>query len=158
MKIVRSILFGVICAGALVVVVHAQDPASGQPADTTIPRNSRFYIQPMDGFETYLAAAMRKKEVPIVIVTDLDLADFIVSGTHDKKSAGWAKTIFLGDTRSNASASMQVTNIKTHVVVYADSSDRSSANRGERSTAEKLAKYLKQKIEDDEKKAGKTRQ
>jgi len=100
----------------------------------------------MDGFETYLAAALRKKEVPLVIVAEPDLADFIVS-------AGWAKTIFMGDTRGSASASMQVVNVRTHVIVYADSSNRSSANNGERSTAEKLAKYLKKKIEDDEKKA-----
>ena len=46
---------------------------------------------------------------------------------------------------------MQVVNVKTKVVVYADSSHRTSANRGERSTAEKLAKYLKKKVEDDEK-------
>ena len=107
----------------------------------------------MDGFETYLAAALRKKEVPLTLVTVPDYADFVISGTHEKKNAGWAKTIFLGDSRASASASMQVVNVKTKVVVYADSSDRSSANRGERSTAEKLAKYLKQKIEDDEKKA-----
>jgi hypothetical protein len=121
-------------------------------ADTRIPRNSRVYIAPMNGFETYLAAAFRKKEVPLIIVTERDNADFEISGTHDKKNAGWAKTIFLGDARGSASASMQIINMHTKVVVYADSSDRSSANRGERSTAEKLAKYLKQKIEDDEKK------
>jgi hypothetical protein len=125
------------------------------PADTTIPRNSRLYIAPMDGFETYLAAAIRKKGVPIVMVADESLADFVVTGNHEKKNAGWAKTIFLGDSRSSASASMLVINVKTRVVVYADSSHRRSANRGERSTAEKLAKYLKKKIEDDEKRAGK---
>jgi len=38
------------------------------------------------------------------------------------------------------------------VVVYADSSDKKSANRGYRSSAEKLAKYLKKKMESDEKK------
>lgn len=122
------------------------------PADTRIPRNSRVYIAPMDGFETYLAAAFRKKEVPLVIVTEPEFADFMISGTHEKKNAGWAKTIFLGDARSSASASMQVVNMRTKVVVYADSTHRGSANRGERSTAEKLAKYLKRKIEDDEKK------
>jgi hypothetical protein len=106
----------------------------------------------MAGFETYLAAAIRKKEVPLVLVTNRNAADFEISGTHDKKKAGWAKTIFMGDARDTASASMQVVNLKTGVVVYADSSHRDSANRGERSTAEKLAKYLKQKIEDDEKK------
>jgi len=120
-------------------------------ADTRIPRNSKIYIEPMDGFGVYLTAAIRKKEVPLIVVTEPDYADFTISGTHDTKKAGWAKTIFLGDGRDSASASIQIVNVRTKVVVYADSSHRSSANRGERSTAEKLAKYLKQKIEKDEK-------
>jgi hypothetical protein len=146
-----TILLVAVCLGIGAIAAVAQDAARGVAADTVIPRNSRFYIEPMDGFETYLAAAIRKKEVPIVIVTEPDMADFVISGTHDVKSAGWAKTIFLRDVHPSASASMQVTNTKTHVVVYADSSNRSSANRGEASTAEKLAKYLRKKIENDEK-------
>jgi len=42
---------------------------------------------------------------------------------------------------------------RTKVVVFADSSHRYAANRGQRSTAEKLAKYLGKKIKQDEKKA-----
>lgn len=121
------------------------------PADLRIPRNSKVYLAPMDGFEVYLAAAMRKKEVPLVMVTERESADFEITGNHDQRNAGWAKTIFLADARSTASASIQVVNLRTKVVVYADSSHRNSANRGERSTAEKLAKYLKKKIEDYEK-------
>lgn len=127
-----------------------------------IPRNSKVYIAPMlsedatkpqaQGFETYLAAAMRKKNVPMLIVADESMADFIIEGTADQKGAGWAKKVFLGDFRKSTSSSMSVTNLKTGIVAYADSSDRSSANRGMRSSAEKLAKYLKRKIEDDEKK------
>jgi hypothetical protein len=127
-----------------------------------IPRNSKVYIAPMVsedpaqskslGFESYLAAALRKKDVPLLIVADQSQADFIIEGTADKKAAGLAKKILLGDFRKSTSASMTVTNLRTGVVAYADSSDRSSANRGLRSSAEKLAKYLKRKIEDDEKK------
>lgn len=127
-----------------------------------IPRNSKIYIAPMlsedpskpqaQGFETYLAAALRKKDVPLLIVANESQADFIIEGTADKKGGGWAKKVFLGDFRNSTSASMAVTNLRTGVVAYADSSDRSSANRGLRSSAEKLAKYLKRKIEDDEKK------
>ena len=98
------------------------------PADTRIPAGAKIYIAPMDGFETYLAAALRKKEVPLVITAERGQADFEITGTAEKKNAGWAKTIFMGDTRGSASASMQVTNLRTNVVVYADSSDRSSAN------------------------------
>ena len=108
-----------------------------------------------EGFESYIAAALRKKEVPLLMVADPKDADFVIEGTADKKGAGWAKKIFAGDYRSSTSASMTVTNTKTNVIVYADSSDRASANRGFRSSAEKLAKYLKRKIEDDEKKMSK---
>lgn len=136
-----------LCASAAL----AQDQNSQHRNDTLIPRNSKVYIAPMDGFEIYLAAAMRKKGVPLVMVTDRDQADFEITGTHEKNEAGWAKTIFVSP-QPSATASMQVVNLKTKVVVYADSSHRTTANRGERSTAEKLAKYLKKKIEDDEKK------
>ncbi|HEV7744806.1 MAG TPA: hypothetical protein VGO56_07400 [Pyrinomonadaceae bacterium] len=127
-----------------------------------IPRNSKIYIAPIvsedqnkpqaQGFESYLAAALRKKDVPLLIVADASQADFIIEGTADQKGAGWAKKIILADFRKSTSASMTVTNLRTGVVAYADSSDRSSANRGLRSSAEKLAKYLKKKMEDDEKK------
>lgn len=129
-----------------------------------IPRNSRVYIapfksesteKPTEGFESYIAAALRKKKVPLLIVSIPDGADYIIEGTADKRGAGWAKKIFLGDYRASTSASITVTNVLTKVVAYADSSDRSSANRGLRSSAEKLAKYLKRKIEDDEKKLAK---
>lgn len=135
----------------------ATDPFVAQ----LIPRNSRVYIAPMksedtkkpiDGFETYLAAALRKKSVPLIMVADRSQADFEILGTADKKGGGWAKKVLLADFRDTTSASMSVVNIKTGVVAYADSSHRSSANRGFRSSAEKLAKYLKKKIEDDEKK------
>lgn len=126
-----------------------------------ISRNSRVYIAPIrpedpnqpqaEGFESYLAAALRKKSVPLVIVADRSQADFIIEGTADQKGPGWAKKLILQDFRKSTSASITVTNLKTGVVAYADSSDRSSANRGLRSSAEKLAKYLKKKIEDDEK-------
>src|SRR5438128_1176701 len=157
--IIGSVLVTILCLATFAAGQESslQDKPATQtstPAtDTRIPRNSKVFIAPMDGFETYLAAAIRKKEVPVVMVADRDQADFEITGTHDKKSAGWAKTIFMGDTRSTASASMQIVNLKTKVVVYADSSHRGSANRGERSTAEKLAKYLKEKIENDEKNA-----
>jgi hypothetical protein len=127
-----------------------------------IPRNSKIYIAPImpedpnnlkaEGFEHYLAAALRKKNVPLIIVADRSMADFIIEGTANQKDPGWAKKIILADFRRSTSASITVTNLRTGVVAYADSSDRSSANRGLRSSAEKLAKYLKRKIENDEKK------
>ena len=169
-------LLAVIGANAQTPDSTAKDQSSDKPAPPTypdkvpddpfraqlIPRNSKVYIEPIksedpnkpqaQGFESYIAAALRKKGVPLLIVADRSQADFVIAGTADKKGAGWAKKIFLGDFRNSTSASMTVTNARTGVVAYADSSDRASANRGLRSAAEKLAKYLKRKIEDDEKK------
>ena len=124
-----------------------------------IPRNSKVFIESFQaegdkatGFDNYLAAALRKKNVPLIVVRDLNEADFVISGSADKKGVGWAKKVFLGDFRPTTDASFQVINLKTKVVAFADSSHKESANRGMRSSAEKLAKYLKKKMEDDEKK------
>jgi len=124
-----------------------------------IPRNSKVFIESFQaegdkatGFDNYLAAALRKKNVPLIVVRDLNEADFVISGSADKKGGGWAKKVFLGDFRPTTDASFQVINLKTKVVAFADSSHKESANRGMRSSAEKLAKYLKKKMEDDEKK------
>jgi hypothetical protein len=145
-----------------------EPPPPLKAADTfsaqVIPRNSRIYIAPISStnpkralnrFESYLAAAIRKKKVPVVMVTDRSQADFEVIGTAEMREAGWEKKIF-GEYRDDIFASISVVNIKTGVVAYADSSYRESANRGPRSSAEKLAKYLKKKIEDDEKELSKT--
>jgi hypothetical protein len=126
-----------------------------------IPLNSKIYIapfksedasKPVEGFETYMAAALRKKGVPIIMVADRSQADFEIAGSADKKGAGFAKKWLMGDFRRSTSASLTVTNLRTGVIAYADASDRASANRGLRSSAEKLAKYLKRKMMDDEKK------
>jgi hypothetical protein len=139
-------------------------PATTDPFTAQlIPRNSKVYIapfkseskeKPVEGFESYVAAAFQKKDVPLIIVNDRSLADFEIGGTADKKGAGTAKKILLGDFHSTTSASITVTNLRTGVVAWADSSHRESAARGMRSSAEKLAKYLKRKIEDDEKHTG----
>jgi hypothetical protein len=80
------------------------------------------------------------------------LGDFEITDAADSKGAGFAKKWLLGDFRHTTTAAITVTNLRTGVVAYADASHRGSANRGLRSSAEKLAKYLKKKIEDDEKK------
>lgn len=140
-------------AGAVGAVAQTLVQTPTDPADTRIPRDSKVYIVPADGFEQYLAAALRKKSVPLLIVTDRDAADFEITTTHDKQDASWARIYVWGLLHGSAQASIQVVNLKTKVVVFADSSTRLVALRGERSTAEKLAKYLKRRMEKDEKKS-----
>jgi hypothetical protein len=46
------------------------------------------YIEPMGGYEAYLAAAFIKKHVPLVIVTDKTKADYVIESavSHDAPS------------------------------------------------------------------------
>ena len=131
------------------------DPRKAQ----IIPENSKVYIVPAvaedqskrqaEGFENYLAAAFRKKNVRLLIVADRSQADFEIRDSASSHGAGFAKKLLLGDFRKSTTASIELVNLRTGVVAFADSSDRSSANRGLRSSAEKLAKYLKKRMDED---------
>jgi len=129
-------------------------PARAQPIDPAyIPHGSRVYvnhIQGMNGFENYLVAAFKKKKVDLVVVADRSQADFEITGYADHKRAGWAKIIF-GSGLPESEASIQVVNLKTSVVSYAVGSYKVDAFNGKKSTAEHLAKNLRQKMERDDK-------
>ncbi len=113
-----------------------------------IPAGSKVYvndIQGMKGFENYLAAALKKKKVALLLVTDRRQADFEISGYAENRQAGWAKIIF-GSGRPESEASIQVVNVRTSVVAYAVASYKVDAWNGKKSTAEHLAKNLRQKV------------
>lgn len=46
-----------------------------------IKSGATVYIEPMRGYETYLAAAFTKKHVPLIVVADKDKAEFIITST-----------------------------------------------------------------------------
>ena len=46
-----------------------------------IKAGSAVYIEPMGGYETYLAAALLKKNVPLVVVLDREKATYIIHST-----------------------------------------------------------------------------
>lgn len=142
-------IFLLVAAG--VAVAQERVRMVDDQADVRIPRDSKVYIARAGGFEQYLAAAFRKKSVPLLIVVDREAADFEITATHEKEDASFARTYEWGLLHGSAAASIQIVNLRTGVVVFADSSDRVIAWRGERSTAEKLAKMLKRKMEKDEK-------
>jgi 3D (Asp-Asp-Asp) domain-containing protein len=120
---------------------------------TYIPAGSKVYvnnIRGMNGFENYLAAALKKKKVALLLVADRSQADFEINGYAENQKAGWAKIIF-GSGRPESEASIQVVNVRTSVVAYAVASYKVDAWDGKKSTAEHLAKNLRQKMERDDK-------
>jgi hypothetical protein len=100
----------------------------------------------MEGFDTYLSAAMLKKKVPIVIVDDRTKADFVMVGSSHVDKAGWAKTIFISP-NPHAEASISIKDAHTGNMVFAYNVDKSNAVRANQSTAEACAKHLKEAIE-----------
>ena len=138
-------------------VASSSAEAAMQPSDPAyIPHGSKVYvsyIQGMNGFENYLVAAFKKKKVDLLVVTDRTQADFEITGYADHQKAGWAKIIF-GSGLPESEASIQVVNLKTSIVSYAVGSYKTDAFNGKKSTAEHLAKNLRQKMERDDKRLG----
>lgn len=99
-----------------------------------------------NGFDTYLRAAIEKKKVPVVVVSDKSTAQFEIAGTSASQKAGAAKILLLGDWHSTEDASIQVANLASGEVVFAYSVHEQSSNRGRQSAAESCAKHLKEKI------------
>ena len=132
--------------------ISAQESTSNQndasSIGTRIPANSKVYIHPMDGFETYVTAALQKKKIPLLIVANREQADFEIKGSVEKQKAGWAKTIFVSPLPS-IDSTMQIVNIKTGIVAYSISSTKSNARRGRKGSAEHLAKNLARKMQAD---------
>jgi hypothetical protein len=145
-------LFAVSCvAFASLTFAHAQTPAaaptqgvaSSQPQ--RIASGSHVFIEPMDGFETYLGAAILKKKVPLLVTDDKGKADYIITGTSHIDKASWAKTIFISGA-PQAGASIAIKDAHTGDLVFAYSVDKFNAARANQSTAEACAKHLKEAI------------
>ena len=137
---------------------HASTSEAPVPADPSyIPHGAKVYvnqIQGFNGFENYLVAAFKKKKVDLLVVSDRSQADFEITGFADHNRAGWAKIIF-GSGLPESEASIQVINLRTSVIAYAVGSYKVDAINGKKSTAEHLAKNLRQKMERDDKRLNK---
>jgi hypothetical protein len=135
---------------ALILAASAagQEGKSVEQSSRAIERGSRIFIAPIEGgFDTFLAAAIIKKQVPVVIVTERGKADYEISGIANTEKAGWAKMLFMGVDNSNDMASIKVVYLKSDEVVYGYSVRKGNSYRGKQSAAEACAKHLKQKIE-----------
>jgi hypothetical protein len=111
-----------------------------------IPAGSKIYVEPMDGFGTYVIAAISNKKVPVKVIADKEPADYVIGGSAESQKAGWAKIIFARSAASTEEASINVTNIKTGEIVFAYNVNRANAARGKQSAAEACAKHLKDVI------------
>ena len=121
-------------------------------AQTKIPKiesGAKIFIAPMGGFDNYVTAGIIKKNVPVVVVSDRDKAEYEIRGSEETEKAGWAKMLFLGSQNSNEQGSIVVRKIKTDEIVFAYSVNKLNSVRGKQSAGEACAKHLKEVIGKD---------
>lgn len=147
---------------------EAAQPVSG---NGQIAPGARIVIAPMGGFETYFAAAMREKKVPVTLTLNRESAQYFVVSTETEwqgfvygsgGSANWspaggsaAHGAAASSTRG-LEASIMLIDAKSKDVVWAYEVHKNShgglllgthAARGQQSLAEACAKHLKEFIE-----------
>jgi hypothetical protein len=158
-------------AAPITKATDSRDAAQPVSDSGQISPGARIVIAPMGGFETYFAAAMREKKVPVRLTLDKDSAQFFVVSTETEwhgfvygsgGSANWnqnggsaAHGAAASSTRG-LEASIMLIDAKSKDVVWAYEVHKSShgalllgthAARGQQSLAEACAKHLKEFIE-----------
>jgi hypothetical protein len=112
-----------------------------------IPHGSKVYIASLEGYESYLTAAIFKKGTPVVVVNNREMADYEITGVSESHQAGWVKMLLLGSQQTNEQASVVMTNLKTGVVVWGYNVNKTNSARGKQSSSEACAKHLKARME-----------
>jgi hypothetical protein len=111
--------------------------------------NPKIYIAPQNGFESYLAGAFTKKNVPAQMVQSPEEADYILSPApveQKPESTGGkiARCLFAycAGIEGSQTASVTLTDAKTNAVVWAYNV-RKGGSSNFQSSAEACAKHLK---------------
>jgi len=110
------------------------------------------YIEPQNGFETYLAAAFSKKNVPADIVTDQTKATYVLKAAPveiQKESTGGkiARCLFAScaGIEDKGSVSVQLIETNTTKMVWAYSVNKQrGGGKNQQSMAEAVAKHCKE--------------
>lgn len=109
------------------------------------------YIEPQEGFETYMGAAIEKKNVPADVVTDKAKATHILKPSSvetRKESTGGkvARCLFLNcaGIEDRGSVSVQLIEVSSSKMVWAYSVNKQRGHKNDQSMAEAVAKHLKE--------------
>ena len=121
------------------------------PDRSESPYNGRFFVAPMEeGFDGLISALMIEKKLPLRVVADESLADFIVVGNTNKGVHKWYDTVFgSGYERDRNQGSLRVIRVRDRTVIWgAQKGDRSFwfgalKKGGKRKVAERLVNKMK---------------
>jgi hypothetical protein len=139
-----SATLAVLLAGVLMAMAAG---ASQAPSSSLRPGAKVYVAEMPDGFDTYLKAALQKKQVPVVVVPTKAEAEFEIKGSSETQKAGAAKKVFLGSWHSDEQASISVSNLASGEVVFAYSANKKNSAHGKQTSAEACAKHLKDELD-----------
>jgi hypothetical protein len=119
------------------------------------PARRSVYIEPQNGFETYLAAAISKKKVPVDVVTDRAKATYVIKAAPIEiktESTGGkiARCLFVScaGIEDKGNVSVQLIDVGSSKMVWAYSVNKQrGGSKNEQSMAEAVAKHLKEFVE-----------
>lgn len=119
-----------------------------------LPPYSKVFIAPMPGdLHHFLAAELIKKKLPLEIVTDEKLAQFILTGASIKGDDKWYHSVF-GTGKDKNEGSVQLVNVKKKTLVWAgEAGDRSLwwgdwSRGGQRKIADRIVNRMKKDLFD----------
>jgi len=118
------------------------------------PYHARFFVAPMEeSFDGLITALMIEKKLPVSIVADENLADFIVVGGTNKGTHKWYDTVFgSGYERDRNQGSLRIIRVCDKTVIWgAQKGDRSLwwgalKKGGKRKVAERLVNEMKEDL------------
>jgi len=133
----------------LLLVLAASLSCFGQQARTTV------YIEPQQGFETYIAAAISKKNVPVDVVTDQTKADYALKAAPvqiKSESTGGkvARCLFAScvGIEDKGNVSVQFIDTSSSKMLWAYSVNKQKGgSKNEQAMAEAIDKHLKDFVE-----------
>jgi TolB-like protein len=116
---------------------------------------STVYIEAQNGFDTYLAAAMEKKHVPINVVADQTKATYVLKAAPveiKQESTGGkiARCLFAScaGIEDKGNVSVQLIEVNSSKMLWAYSVNKQrGGSKNEQSMAEAVAKHLKDFVE-----------
>jgi hypothetical protein len=135
--------------GLLVLFAAASLSCFGQQARPTV------YIEPQQGFETYLAAAISKKNVPVDVVTDQTKANYVLKSAPVEiktESTGGkiARCLFAycAGIEDKGNVSVQFIDASSTKVLWGYSVNKQKGgSKNSQAMAEAVAKHLKEFVE-----------
>ena len=148
-------------AGRLGPNPEVQSSAEVEEGDQAIPVNAKVYVAASSGLEKYLQEAIRKKKVPVVLVTDRKEAEFEMRGGYSGGGGHWT---IGGDMipvpvkdYDNVSGHLSIVSLRTGYRVWAETAEVAggavwpggNVTSAQKRLANKLIGALKKKIEAD---------